>query len=147
MLYLSLFVGKIPVALNPLMMLVSERPLYHTWESKSTNVLFDMPSLGPNTFIRSLALSKLFSMAQNTKHLRAASYLLHEVPFQNCNILFPSFLNLHCKLLIAVSRWPDCKIFQAIDETLVYSSNHYQILHTLYLVGVIFLSIMTGNFY
>ena len=34
-------------------MLVSGRPLYHTWESKLTNVIFDMLSLEPNTLILS----------------------------------------------------------------------------------------------
>ena len=34
-------------------MFVSEWPLHHTWKSKSTNTLFDMLSLGPNTFILS----------------------------------------------------------------------------------------------
>ena len=112
---------------------------------KSTNVLFDMLSLGPNTFILSFN-SSIQALFNGPKHETSKGCILSVTWGSRFKIVIFSSLafwidNLICvtddhhKLLIAVSPWLDCKIFQTIDETLAYSSKHYIIRYSYIVFG------------
>ena len=133
MLYLSLFVGKIPVALNLLMMLISERPLYHTSEKQINKCTVVKPSLGPNRFILSFnsSVQALFNCQKHENSKGSILFITWGGSFKTAITSSLAFsindidmCNKYAddKLLIVVSQWIDCKIFQTIDQTLTYST-------------------------